>query len=239
MVVVNGFWKEDGTNISIVNVYAPSLASKRWTLWDTIQSLTEQYKDSCLCGTGDFNSIRNQEERRGRGSSWDIRDIDKFNDFILQSDLIDIQLTGRFFTWYRSNDSCKSKLDRVLVNAEWINKWPHFAIKEGKRTVSDQYESARRLTLMKELLANLKWKDASLFQKSQAKWIAEGDCNSKLFHSFINKWNKSNEITDFWSEGRYIESVKGVKEEVFDYFKSHYSSSATSRPKFLPTLFYQ
>ncbi|KAL8519404.1 hypothetical protein ACS0TY_010371 [Phlomoides rotata] len=81
---------------------------------------------------GDFNSIRYQEERRGRGASWDIRDMDKFNDFILQSNLIDIQLTGRFFTWYHPDGSCKSKLDRVLVNSEWVSKWPHFAIKEGK-----------------------------------------------------------------------------------------------------------
>ncbi|KAL8501199.1 hypothetical protein ACS0TY_020668 [Phlomoides rotata] len=137
MVVVNGFWKEDGENITVVNVYAPTLPSDRWILWYTMQNLAEQYKDSCLYVMGDFNSIRYQEERRGRSASWDTRDMNKFNDFILQSNLNDIQLSGRFFSWYRPDGSCKSKLDKVLVNTYWINKWPHQVIKGGKRTVSD------------------------------------------------------------------------------------------------------
>ncbi|KAL8541012.1 hypothetical protein ACS0TY_002337 [Phlomoides rotata] len=88
----------------------------------------------------------------------------------------------------------------------------------------DEDEVARRSTLMRDLLMDLKWKDASLFQKSRAKWIVEGDCNSKLFHSFINKCNKMNGINGVWSNERWIDSVKSVKEAVFTYFKSHFSS---------------
>ncbi|KAL8518745.1 hypothetical protein ACS0TY_009925 [Phlomoides rotata] len=54
----------------------------------------------------------------------------------------------------------------------------------------DEEESGRRSYLMKDLLVELRWKDASLFQKSRAKWLSEGDCNTKSFHSFINRRNK-------------------------------------------------
>ncbi|KAL8461347.1 hypothetical protein ACS0TY_032722 [Phlomoides rotata] len=75
----------------------------------------------------------------------------------------------------------------------------------------------KRSDLINELLAELKWNDSSLFQKSCAKWIVDGDCNSKLFHSFINKRNKRNEIIGLWSNNSSIDSVSVVKKEVFNH----------------------
>ncbi|KAL8528573.1 hypothetical protein ACS0TY_006120 [Phlomoides rotata] len=98
MVVVNGIWKEDGSSISIVNIYAPNIAAERWRLWDTLQILSEQYKYSCFCIVCDFNSIRSHEERRGRRVTWDKRDMERFNDFISQSDMTDLYVIGRTFT---------------------------------------------------------------------------------------------------------------------------------------------
>ncbi|KAL8537568.1 hypothetical protein ACS0TY_012621 [Phlomoides rotata] len=43
MVVVNGRWIEDGSNCTIVNVYAPNILAQRWELWECIQVLVEQY----------------------------------------------------------------------------------------------------------------------------------------------------------------------------------------------------
>ncbi|KAL8503601.1 hypothetical protein ACS0TY_022363 [Phlomoides rotata] len=290
MLVVNGILIEDGTNLTIVNVYAPSSATNRWALWDTILCPREQYKDSCFCVMGDFNSIRAPEERQGREDSRDIRDINKFNNFIIQSNLVDIQVIGRYFTWYRPNGSCKSKLDRVLVNSEWINRWPNFiehpslkdlvqsswnseningwggfVVKEKLKRMKadiriwkesindkldtsikkrkedffqldllddtfdlDEEESGRISDLMKDLFVDLKWKDAALFQKSRAKWVAEGDCNSKLFHSFINRRNKRNALHGLWVEDRWEDSVNRVTAVVFNHFKSHYSNAGVS-----------
>ncbi|KAL8501198.1 hypothetical protein ACS0TY_020667 [Phlomoides rotata] len=96
----------------------------------------------------------------------------------------------------------------------------------------DEDDAGRRSTLMRDLLMDLKWKDASLFQKSRANWITEGDCNSKIFNSFINKRNKTNENNGVWNSGNWIDSVIGVKGVIFSHFKKHFSSAVTNRPKF-------
>ncbi|KAL8530684.1 hypothetical protein ACS0TY_007646 [Phlomoides rotata] len=72
---------------------------------------------------GDFNAIQDESERVGRNAIPDRRDINKFKEFIEESNLIDLQLVSKKFTYYRPNGSCKSKLDRVLVNEKWLNKW--------------------------------------------------------------------------------------------------------------------
>lgn len=51
--------------------------------------------------------------------------------------MIDLPLHGRKFTWYRPNGRCKSRLDRFLVNTEWLSNWPHSIHKGLPRSVSD------------------------------------------------------------------------------------------------------
>ncbi|KAL8512922.1 hypothetical protein ACS0TY_019182 [Phlomoides rotata] len=46
-------------------------------------------------------------------------------------------LAGRKFTWYRPDGTCKSRLDRILVNSEWITRWPNQVLKGERRTLSD------------------------------------------------------------------------------------------------------
>ncbi|KAL8494600.1 hypothetical protein ACS0TY_025437 [Phlomoides rotata] len=48
-----------------------------------------------------------------------------------------MQLVGRRYTWYRPDGTCKSKLDRLFVNDNWLNKWPEVILKWWKRSLSD------------------------------------------------------------------------------------------------------
>ncbi|KAL8540921.1 hypothetical protein ACS0TY_002251 [Phlomoides rotata] len=77
-----------------------------------------------ICVTGDFNSIRAEGERCGRGGTIDRRDIRLFDDFISMGGLVDLQLWGRKYTWYKPGGSCKRKLDRIMVNKEWVEWKP-------------------------------------------------------------------------------------------------------------------
>ncbi|KAL8535590.1 hypothetical protein ACS0TY_011283 [Phlomoides rotata] len=86
---------------------------------------------------GDFNAIIEESERVGRACYWDIGEMERFNNFIEGSDLVEIQLVGRRFTWYRPDGTCKSKLDRFLVNSNWLNKWSGAKLRGGKRSLSD------------------------------------------------------------------------------------------------------
>lgn len=137
MLVVNGFWREDGTRCIIINVYAPCSFPEKCELWDAIKRVIEQNLDACISIVGDFNSIRNEHERVGRGERVDSRDIDCFDEFILQSNLIDLPLIGQKFTYYRPDGTCKSRLDRMLFNEEWIKKWPDLNLRSLGRTISD------------------------------------------------------------------------------------------------------
>ncbi|KAL8546335.1 hypothetical protein ACS0TY_006158 [Phlomoides rotata] len=137
MLVVNGRWVEDGTYLVIINVYAPCSFREKEQLWEAIKILVDQYEDRKICVVGDFNSIRVESERIGRTVEVDHRDINLFEEFISSSGLIDLPLRGRRFTWYKLDGTCKSRLDRILVNMEWLNWQPDLKLKGLGRTVSD------------------------------------------------------------------------------------------------------
>lgn len=137
LVVVNGIWLESGCRCTVINVYTPNTPSARWALWDQIQIVVEQYNEDRVCVIGDFNSVRDVNERQGSGQSVDVNDMENFNNFISDSNLVELQLAGRKFTWYRPDGTCKSKLDRMLVNSSWCQEWPDQILRGGSQSLLD------------------------------------------------------------------------------------------------------
>ncbi|KAL8540253.1 hypothetical protein ACS0TY_001731 [Phlomoides rotata] len=137
MLVINGFFPADGRRGVLINVYASCSYAEKKGVWDTISLVMDQYSEACICVVGDFNAIRSPEERVGRGEVDDVRDMVYFDDFIYNSNLVDMPLSGRTFTCYRPDGTCKSKLDRILVNSEWIARWTNQTLKGHSRTLSD------------------------------------------------------------------------------------------------------
>jgi len=41
-----------------------------------------------------------------------------------KTELVDIPMVGRKFTWYKLTASVKSRIDRVLVSRERLEVWP-------------------------------------------------------------------------------------------------------------------
>ena len=35
-----------------------------------------------------------------------------------------LPVVGKKYTWFKANGSTNTRLDRVLVSEEWIQKWP-------------------------------------------------------------------------------------------------------------------
>ncbi|KAL8468699.1 hypothetical protein ACS0TY_031769 [Phlomoides rotata] len=137
LLVVNGRWLEDNVEMVIINVYAPCLFSEKAQLWDLINLVLEQNPEAKICAAGDYNSIRDVEERNGRGGGIDQRDIRLFDEFISASGLVDLKLWGRKYTWYKPDGSCKSKLDRIMVNEDWLVWRPDLKLKSLGRSISD------------------------------------------------------------------------------------------------------
>ncbi|KAL8501911.1 hypothetical protein ACS0TY_021144 [Phlomoides rotata] len=57
-----------------------------------------------------------------------------FNSFINRSGLIDLPLHCRSYTWYKTDGSCKSRINRVLLNNHCMSRWPNIYQKGLRRT---------------------------------------------------------------------------------------------------------
>lgn len=287
----------------------------------------EQNVGVCVCVVGDFNAIRREGERVGNANGNDSREMMQFDDFIEQSNLVDLSLCGRAFTWYHPDGTCKSKLDRVFVNDEWLGKWPDIMLRGIDRSLSDHcpilldistkdwgprpfrffnvwmnhpnfsifvedkwnnygvsgragYVLKEKLKMLKtdlkiwnkevfrwmdsniaakkerigeldrvddvfgleeeevierkkvsaELLRDLLWKEQMLQQKSKARWVKEGDMNSKYFHCWINRRAEINEIDGLMIGDRWVDEVDEVRREVFNHFKKQFEAVRSFRP---------
>lgn len=136
-VVVNGRDRESGLEVCVINIYASCDFRERSLLWDIISMVVRQREEMCTCVFGDFNSILLEGERVGVGEGNSSRERRAFLDFIGSCNLIDVALQGREFTWYNSGGTCKSRLDRALVNEEWAVRWQDTVLHGLPRSVSD------------------------------------------------------------------------------------------------------
>ncbi|KAL8533767.1 hypothetical protein ACS0TY_009966 [Phlomoides rotata] len=104
-----------------------------------MQESKKETVDDILCRTlwGSNNMGWAYRESIGRSggiiSIWNAA----FDDFIRNSSLIDLPLHVRSYTWYRPDGSCKSRLDRFLVNNACLTNWPNAYQKGLRRSLSD------------------------------------------------------------------------------------------------------
>ncbi|KAK2641984.1 hypothetical protein Ddye_023747 [Dipteronia dyeriana] len=75
---------------------------------------------------GDFNVSRRVQESVGGSSKISVA-IEEFDNCLQSAELDDLRFSGFFHTWCnkRSNGCISKKLDRVLVNKEWMAKFEH------------------------------------------------------------------------------------------------------------------
>ncbi|XP_058759823.1 uncharacterized protein LOC131633128 [Vicia villosa] len=86
---------------------------------------------------GDFNSISSFEERIGVSNRSYRREINIFNEFIEDMDLVDLPTIGGKFTWINSNGKTMSQIDRFLLLESFIEDWKVDSQYIGERDVSD------------------------------------------------------------------------------------------------------
>ncbi|KAL0310290.1 UNVERIFIED_CONTAM: hypothetical protein Scaly_2942400 [Sesamum calycinum] len=76
---------------------------------------------------GDFNAVLDMSEVSG--ASGDIRvAMNEFNDCILQTGLLSLPMQGERLTWHNCSLDGRSlwkRLDRLLVNDVWMDRWPN------------------------------------------------------------------------------------------------------------------
>lgn len=131
---VEGRWNGISELISIINVYAPQDDGQKRTLWLDICSYLAT-SSNLFCLMGDFNTVRNQDERFG--CSFHKRRADDFNAFIMAAQLQELQMGGRRFTWVGQGGLKLSKLDRFLLSSELLGIWPQVRVLALDRCFSD------------------------------------------------------------------------------------------------------
>lgn len=88
----------------LLNIYAPNDVGGKGKLWDSLLKLKQGFpKPWCLCG--DFNEIRHIGEKKG--CSRRERGMTELNEFIENSEVQDLPLLGRKFTWCNSREAGK------------------------------------------------------------------------------------------------------------------------------------
>lgn len=127
----------DGTECMVVNVYASCFLKEKMELRDRLHSVLSNLAENCICVVGDFNSIRRESERVGRSEQGYGRDIMVFDCFIRGEGLINLPLIGRKFTCYKPDGSCKSRIDRFLINDGWLTKWLNSTQRGLRRSILD------------------------------------------------------------------------------------------------------
>lgn len=85
----------------------------------------ELTKKESWCVMGDFNEIRNNEEKIGGRTRSEVS-FQPFNDMLDIGEMVELSSTGNSFTWrgIRGTHSIQSNLDRCFGNKKWFQMFP-------------------------------------------------------------------------------------------------------------------
>jgi exonuclease III len=128
VLLISGRFLRSEEHFVLLNVYAPCEVTRQQALWFNISNKLESFVDQNVCVCGDFNAVRNVEERRSVGSIPRVAGINS---------LIDLPLRGRSYTWFRGDGRSMSRIDRFLVSESWCSSWPNCFQTASARGLSD------------------------------------------------------------------------------------------------------
>ncbi|KAF3636181.1 hypothetical protein FXO38_24306 [Capsicum annuum] len=101
-------------------VYGLHTIQDRTSMWSGLKNLSDTFQLSWVI-IGDFKTILEVDDRVGSlVQDTEIRD---FSNFFQDMDISELKSVGRTYTW--TNSHVHSKLDKAIVNAEWVQKFNH------------------------------------------------------------------------------------------------------------------
>ncbi|XP_028081929.1 uncharacterized protein LOC114283306 [Camellia sinensis] len=146
------------------------------------------------CIGGDFNEITNIGERKG--CSRREREMKELNDFIDKSEVNDLPLLGRRYTWCNAREGEKwSRIDRVLVDPKWLESF-NLKLWGLPRVLSDHSP----LLLME---------DERDWGPRPFRFINAWTLHSN-FLPFVEKWWTEQQV-EGWAGFRLFQKLKGLK----------------------------
>lgn len=198
--------------INVINVYSPLTLTAKKLLWMELSQILEIVKNEHLCLVGDFNSIRDNKERSR--CSYSRNDIQGFNRFIKNSNLLDLDMEDGSFTWFGPQGKC-SKLDRFLINNIWAESG-QWSVKALCRLTSDH--------------------KPIILSSDKASW---GPKPFKSFNWWFQEASFTKELDKFWQDLSPFKSEKNIQEILKEAkimsksWSSNKQNSLSERIKFL------
>lgn len=128
----------DGSHIRISWFYGPPKNQQKASFWNPLNSFSGSIDLPWLCA-GDFNEFIWPHEKEG-GKPWNPGKKRFLREFMDANDLIDIQFKGQNFTWcnnWPGGGLIKIRLDRGVVNTNWLERWPETSVFHSPRVGSD------------------------------------------------------------------------------------------------------
>ncbi|GKA10508.1 RNA-directed DNA polymerase, eukaryota [Tanacetum coccineum] len=133
-VINRGHWRSTGKNMMIIAVYAPQESKEKQSLWDFLHHEIGKWNGDVII-MGDFNEVRVKSDRFG--SHFNPFGAQRFNSFISDSGLVEVNLGGCHFTWCHKSATKMSKLDRFLVSESVLSGNPNINAITLERFLSD------------------------------------------------------------------------------------------------------
>ncbi|KAH7838833.1 hypothetical protein Vadar_031730 [Vaccinium darrowii] len=153
----------------ITFVHAPNSAHDRKSLWQELLSVARMETIDWLIG-GDFNAILHPDEKVGGAprQAWELAD---FQNFIQDSNLVDLGYVGYPFTWNNKRhggNNVRVQLDRFLSNPRWRIHHPNAVVKHLMPGGSDHCP-----LLLDAMIRVEKFKHRFIFDR---RWAEYEDC---------------------------------------------------------------
>ena len=129
------------TEFVVTFVYGSNCRKMRRELWSELVFLSSSSSSSGMPWLilGDFNQVRFASEHSRSSGFSSSRGMREFNQCLATTSLSDLQFCGNAFTWTNNQGSfiISKKLDRILVNDEWLNAFPNSLGVFGDSGISD------------------------------------------------------------------------------------------------------
>lgn len=158
--------EQEGDSLWIIFIYASTEAKERRKQWELLMKRKSQWGSRWIL-EGDFNDIRNNEEKKG-GRHRQESSFHDFRNFISEMQMGKIKLKGKTFTWANNTKGegfIQERLDRFFGSAEWMIEKDTVEIKHILRQASDH-----SLLKLDTLLLRRKTKERFIFEHQ---WIKE------------------------------------------------------------------
>nr|GEV84021.1 RNA-directed DNA polymerase, eukaryota [Tanacetum cinerariifolium] len=243
--VSNNANSKNGTDLIIIEVYAPHDQRDKRMLWDYLVHVVNQWHGEVVI-MGDFNEVRFKSDRFGL--IFNAHGADVFNSFIDNAGLEEVHLGDgfnafvRFQHWLESNGirNLAGKLRFLKTNIrKWIKdnkcekKVSFEKLKEELRLVDEvidkgsgtEEDARKRMKVMNSLRNIDQIHIMDLAQKAKVKWSIEGDENLSFFHGMLNKKCNQMNIRGIMVDGVWNEQPNDVKREFLNHYQNRFAKS--------------